>query len=299
MDKKDIIVDPFNYIGSKKKLLSQIIPLLPEKITTHIELFSGGYALGLNLGRAENYIYNDKCWQVASLVRMFKNNDPYYIIGRIDELIDKYKLPLTTKNNTEEHQQGFMLLRSDYNNIKGNTLDKNIYLYTLMCHSFNNMFGFNSSLNYNIPFGKNRSTFNSSLRDKVINFSNRIKEIDLKVYSQDFNNIVRIDSKSKGTILAYVDPPYYISDSAYCRNAKTPWGEQEELSLYRYLDELHEVGFKFALSNVVESKKGINQILKYWMSKYNVHLLDHSYSNCNYQRTDRDIKDVEVLVTNY
>ena len=52
------IKSPLNYTGGKYKLLKQLIPLFPEKINTFIDLFGGGFNVGINVS-ANRIIYND------------------------------------------------------------------------------------------------------------------------------------------------------------------------------------------------------------------------------------------------
>ena len=41
--------NPFNYIGAKYKLLSQILPLFPDNITTFVDMFGGSAEVSLNV----------------------------------------------------------------------------------------------------------------------------------------------------------------------------------------------------------------------------------------------------------
>ena len=44
-----MIASPLNYTGGKFKLLTQILPLFPNRINTFVDLFSGGCNVGLNV----------------------------------------------------------------------------------------------------------------------------------------------------------------------------------------------------------------------------------------------------------
>ena len=56
--KNTYIKSPLNYVGGKYRLLSQIIPLFPDKIDTFVDLFGGGFNVGINVN-ANRIIYND------------------------------------------------------------------------------------------------------------------------------------------------------------------------------------------------------------------------------------------------
>ena len=64
------IKSPLNYVGGKYKLLSQIIPLFPDNINTFVDLFGGGFNVGINV-KANHYVYNDICEQVVDLLKKF------------------------------------------------------------------------------------------------------------------------------------------------------------------------------------------------------------------------------------
>ena len=58
MDKQKYIKSPLNYVGGKHKLLPQILPLFPKNINTFIDLFGGGFNVGINVS-AKEVVYND------------------------------------------------------------------------------------------------------------------------------------------------------------------------------------------------------------------------------------------------
>ena len=67
------------------------------------------------------------------------------------------------------------------------------------------------------------------------------------------------------------------------------------------MDNLNSHGIKFALSNVLKHKGKESKILKNWATanpNYKIYYLNYNYSNCNYQKTDKNAS-VEVLITNY
>ena len=83
-------------------------------------------------------------------------------------------------------------------------------------------------------------------------------------------------------------------------NENGGWSEDKEASLLSYIDDLNSKNIKFALSNVFENKGKSNSLLKDWSEKYNVHYLNYSYNNCNYQAKDKSKNSTsEILITNY
>ena len=286
---KEYYINPFNYTGAKHKLFSQILPLFPmSEINTFVDLFGGSAEVSLNV-RANNVIYNDKS---EALVNILKNLDDNFV-SEIENLINKYGLSKTNK-------QGFLNLRNYYNsNFKFmSDREKAVTVYCLVAYSFNNQFAFNSQGEFNTPFGLNRSWFNPSLRNKLIRYINRIKEINITFNNSDFHNL-NLDQITPNKFF-YADPPYLITTGAYERDYYCKWSEQYEKELLNLLDIIDVKGCKFALSNVLTHKGKSNDILIEWSKKYNVHHLDKEYKSCNYQTHSRKNRDSdEVLITNY
>lgn len=98
--KNTYIKSPLNYTGGKYKLLPQIIPLLPEKVDTFVDLFGGGFNVGINVA-ADHFVYNDKCAPVVELLRNFYTHDSEYIHGKVLDIITEYGLSRSDINGYE------------------------------------------------------------------------------------------------------------------------------------------------------------------------------------------------------
>ena len=168
-------------------------------------------------------------------------------------------------------------------------------LFTLICYSFNHQFRFNSKGEFNMPFGKNRSQWNDTMKKNLINFHKSIIDKNIIFTNNDFRKL-KIDKLSCNDFV-YCDPPYLITCATY--NEKDGWNEQCETDLLSLLDSLNSKSVKFALSNVLFSKGKTNDLLIEWSKKYNVHHLDYTYQNCNYHTKDKSSKPDEVLITNF
>ena len=64
-----------------------------------------------------------------------------------------------------------------------------------------------------------------------------------------------------------------------------------------FLHKMDEKGIKFALSNVIEHKGKINEILIDWSKKYRLIEIQSDYSNSSYNTVGGTSK--EVLIVNY
>ncbi len=277
--KEELIKSPLNYTGGKFKLLPQLLKYFPNEINMFVDLFGGGNNVGINVN-ANKIIYNEICEQLVYLMKEMFNKSLEEQLIEIDLLIEKYKL-------SKENKEGFLKLREHYNNNEFNSME----FYTLICYAFNNQIRFNKNGKYNMPFGKDRSSFNETLRKKYVNFVKKMKEKNFIFTNNDFREL-KIDKLNKND-LVYCDPPYYNSIASYNENGG--WSEKEEKSLLELLDKLNDNNIKFALSNNLKYE---NPLLYKWKNKYNVHYLDINYSNCNYQKKNKS-KDKEILITNY
>ena len=199
---------------------------------------------------------------------------------------------VNTYGLSKTNAEGYLKLREDYNNGNKSWLT----FYSLICHSFNNQIRFNSKGDYNMPFGKDRSSFNPTLQQKFIDFVDSLKNINIKFVNRDFRNLPF--EKLDNSDFVYADPPYLITCASYNENGG--WNEELEKELLILLDKLNDNNVKFALSNVLEDKGKENKILKEWSKKYEIHYLNNTYSNCNYQvKNKSNTSTVEVLITNY
>lgn len=283
------IKSPMNYTGGKYKLLPQILPLFPTEINTFVDLFTGGGNIAVNVN-ANKIIANDFEPHIIGIYKTFQKYE-------IEELIKTIEVAIQAFGLTIENADNFNNFRAYYNKHieDGYSFIMPIMLYVLICYSFNHQFRFNSKGEFNMPFGKNRSQWNNTMKKNLINFHKVITEKNIIFTNKDFNEL-KIDKLSSNDFV-YCDPPYLITCATY--NEKDGWNENCERKLLELLDKLNSQSVKFALSNVLFSKGKTNDILIEWSKKYNVHHLDYTYQNCNYHTKDKESKPDEVLITNY
>ena len=280
VSRRKFLKSPLNYIGGKYKLLPQLIEFFPEKINTFVDLFSGGFNVGINVD-CNKVICNDMNTFIIELYSKPIDETLNKITGRINE----YGL-------SKENEEAFKKFRDYYNKTK-----EPIDLYTLSCYSFNYQFRFNNNKEYNNPFGRNRSQFSDNMKSNLILFTEKLKSMNVEFLSEPFDKVDL--SKLNSEDFVYCDPPYLITTGSYNDGNRgfKDWKEEEEIQLYKVLDELNKRKVKFALSNVIEHKGKENILLKEWSKKYKTIYLTSDYSNSSYN-TKRD-KSIEVLIINY
>lgn len=284
------VTSPMNYMGGKKKLLNALLPCFP-KTKTFIDLFCGGATVGVN-AHSNHVVFNDSIKPLIDMYEFMYNNTVEDCLHYIDSVI-------ATWNLTQENEEAYYAFRKQYNDTpveKRNPLD----LFVLMAYSFNNQIRFNEKkMNFNIPFGKNRSSFNKKMRENLIGFIEALHKKQCTFTAKDFRNVIIAPGfeESPRETFVYADPPYLISQATY----NSSWNEDTERDLLNYLSDLDKRGFKFALSNVLENKGQRNTILEEWVNKnnYNVIHIEKSYANSYYHRKNKETKTDEVLITNY
>ena len=276
---------PFNYIGNKYRIISQIQKWFPRNIDTMVDLFCGGCDVVINTNAKHKYA-NDINFFLINILKEFQEKG-LDTISYIENTIAKWGL-------SKDNQEAYITFRNYYNQYR-NPLD----LYVLLCYSFNYQFRFNAKHEYNNPFGKARSSFNDAIKENLLQMLPLIKDVNFT--SVDF---LEYDYSvlHSGDFL-YADPPYLLTCGSYNDGKRgfRGWGEDDEIALYKTLDALSQRGVRFALSNVIEHKGNKNTILYNWKRKnhYHMHHIKFNYDNCNYHTQNKNNKTMEVLITNY
>ena len=279
-----MIKSPMNYVGGKYKLLPQILPLFPKNIETFVDLFCGGFNVGINV-EAKNIVANDICLPVIEVYKGIQKEGMSNALNKVKNTIKEFGLSKT-------NEEGFKAIRDFYN--KGN---KEWYIfYSMLTHAFNYQIRFNRNGEYNMPFGKNRSSFNPNLEKNFIKFSNAISDKNITFCSSDFKKL-KLDCLTNKDFI-YLDPPYLLGCASY--NESDGWNETQERELLNICDMADKNNIKFGISNVLIHKGKSNDILIEWSKKFNIYYLDKDYNNCNYQDIARkNNKTVEVFICNY
>ncbi len=285
------IKSPLNYVGGKYKILNQIIPKFPKKIDTFVDLFGGGFNVGINVN-ADTIVYNDVIEPLCELMNYFSTTNADEVIKQLEDNIAMNGLD---KENTE----AFLKLRNKYNhNVYKNEDERIIDFYTLILYSFNYQIRFNQNMKYNTPFGKNRSSYNQNIKKNLEKFVDKINKINVKVSKEKFVNFDFSDLGKNDFV--YCDPPYLITTGSYNDGNRgiKDWTLDDEKNLLTILDDLNSRGVKFALSNVLIANDKKNEILTEWSKKYTVYIIENTFNNSNYRRKKKN-DTIEVLITNY
>lgn len=279
-----IIKSPIFYMGSKEKLINNgLIGLFPKNINTFYELFCGSGVVSMNVS-ASAYVLNDISKHVVGLIRYFQQHESSYIVNRLEQLIEHYGLPTFStdtrkyKGDREVYKDRFKALRDDYNKSGDAEL-----LYLLNIFSNSHMIRFNSSGEFNMPFGN--GYFTEQTKSAIM--SHNYKKIDI-ISNFDFRCYCSKDFLKNDFV--YLDPPYLTSGATY--NEGNGWTKKDENDFHDFCDLLDGKSVKFGISNIVENASLIG-----WANqkKYKVHIFDELHCACG----NGNKKRREVYICNY
>lgn len=266
-NKKDIeYYCPLNYMGGKTNVIEFIKPELSNK-NKFIDLMGGGFNVGINAFSFNDFVYNDVNHIVKDMIIMFKNENTKIILDSIEKIIKKYDLG-------KHKKQEYIKYRDDYNKVFRFKTDYTIYLFTLILFGFQQQLRFNSKHEFNNPIGE--SGYNESIKEKIVSFSRRIKEMKVEFYSCDFQKMETIIDHDT---LVYIDPPYLITLGSYNDGKRgfNGWTENDELRLIDFINAAKSKGSKIVISNILDYKGKSNDILKKWVNSnktkiYNINI---------------------------
>lgn len=297
---EDIIKNPINYSGSKFRILNLIKNNSPTNCNTIIEPFGGTFEVSLNLS-FNRRIYNDKNYYLYNLISMFKRLDNNFILETLDSVITEWNLSKTNKDEFYKFREHF----NKYNYIDLYSSDVKerdesfIKLLALIYHSFNYFITINKDGQYINTSGYKKSWFNPCLRQKLVKYQDAIKQKVNEIYYMDFINFYKIitDNVNLENIFFFVDPPYIISDDIYSRSYGLKWTQQDEINLYKMLDDINIRGGKFMLTNQLTKGNQTNNLLQEFSEKYKVIDTNVDFAGCSYQHSKKNTQ--EIIVKNY
>lgn len=261
-DIQDVVFEcPLNYIGSKAKVVPDIIRLQPKNYNTFIDAFGGGFNVGINI-TAKKIIYNDLNYLVTNLIRSFREYDTYDYLLYIKRIIKKFGLE-------KANGPAYLNARSYYNSLPAEERDSRL-LFTIIMYGFQQQIRFNSHHDFNNPVGMR--WFNDKILEKMISFSRQIKEGNYEFFCYNYKEL---RNQMTSSSFVYFDPPYNLTTGSYNDGKRgfCGWNKELEAELFLFADDLNQSGVSFMLSYVVEHKGVVNHELLDWIHKRGYHLI--------------------------
>lgn len=279
-NQKKLVLSPvLKWVGGKRQLLNDIIPMIPKNCSTYVEPFVGGGAVLFEL-QPKKAIINDLNSELINVYKVIRDYP--------EELIEKLKFH--KENNTSEH---FYEVR-EYDRkedffAKMTPVQKAARVIYLNKTCYNGLYRVNLAGQFNSPYGKYKNP-------------NIVNETVIRAMSKYFNknNIVIINGDFKEALkglrkgaFVYLDPPYMpiSTSSSFTGYTETGFDADKQRELKEECDKLNKKGIKFLQSN--SDCEFIRELYK----DYNIKTIKAKRAiNCN-GNSRGEIN--EVLIYNY
>ena len=223
------------WVGGKRQLLPQILPLIPKRMSAYCEPFLGGGAVLFAL-QPRRALVNDLNQDLITVYRVIKEN--------ADALIEH----LSRHENTPEYFYRIRDLDRDKEAYAAmSDVEKASRLLYLNKTCYNGLFRVNASGAFNSPYGHYRRP-NIVNEQTIRGVSRYFNSCDITFFSEDFAAV--LDRVPRGGFV-YLDPPYDpVSDTAsFTGYNRGGFGREEQVRLKACCDALTARGVKFLLSN--------------------------------------------------
>ncbi|HJG87290.1 DNA adenine methylase [Pseudoflavonifractor capillosus] len=265
------------WVGGKRQLLPQILPLIPKRMSAYCEPFLGGGAVLFAL-QPRRALVNDLNQDLITVYRVIKEN--------ADALIEH----LSRHENTPEYFYRIRDLDRDREAYAAlSDVEKASRLLYLNKTCYNGLFRVNASGAFNSPYGHYRRP-NIVNEQTIRGVSRYFNSCDITFFSEDFAAV--LDRVPRGGFV-YLDPPYDpVSDTAsFTGYNRGGFGREEQVRLKACCDALTARGVKFLLSN------SATPFIRELYSSYHVSIVQARRA-VNSVASRRGAID-EVLVRNY
>ena len=223
------------WVGGKRQLLPQILPLIPKRMSAYCEPFLGGGAVLFAL-QPRRALVNDLNQDLITVYRVIKEN--------ADALIEH----LSRHENTPEYFYRIRDLDRDREAYAAlSDVEKASRLLYLNKTCYNGLFRVNASGAFNSPYGHYRRP-NIVNEQTIRGVSRYFNSCDITFFSEDFAAV--LDRVPRGGFV-YLDPPYDpVSDTAsFTGYNRGGFGREEQVRLKACCDALTARGVRFLLSN--------------------------------------------------
>lgn len=235
--KKNIVLSPVvKWVGGKRQLLGDIVPLIPKTFSTYVEPFVGGGAVLFDL-QPKKAIINDFNSELINIYKVIKDK-PNGLILTLEE---------HERLNSEEYFYEVRALDRYENYGEMTDIERAARIIYLNKTCFNGLFRVNQAGQFNSPYGKYKKP-NIVNMPVVLAMSKYFNENDINIIYGDYKNALK--NLRKGAFV-YFDPPYMpISSSSYFTGyTENGFDKNQQIELKEECDRLNSKGIKFLLSN--------------------------------------------------
>jgi DNA adenine methylase len=280
---KDKTYQPFiKWVGGKRGLLSQILPLLPKEFNNYFEPFVGGGALFFELF-SQGLLKNKKAYLFdinSELINTYNT-----VKANPEKLIDE--LEKFKKEHCKEFYYEIRAWDREDDFLQKNELLRASRFIYLNKTCFNGLYRVNKKNQNNVPMGSYKNP-NICDEDTIYNASEALQNAIIKNIS--YKEVVNYTNEND---LVYFDPPYYPLNPT---SSFTSYSEFEFLGQEQ--SELFEVFEKLVKQNVnVLHSNSDTEFIKDLYKEYDINTIQANRFINSKSSGRRKIS--EVLVKNY
>lgn len=277
----------FKWVGGKRQLASQILPLFPEQINSYYEPFIGGGALMWRVNAPQTIVINDLNSEITNAYEVMRGCVTYSALKPTLEHIQNVYNHL---ENEEEKREMFMAYRSldrqPQTFLNANPVARASRFLFLNKTGFNGLYRQNKKGQLNTPFGKH-----PHVNFDFPNFEECHQHLrNVTIRNTDF--ALACADATKGDFV-YLDPPYDPISKTASFTAYTASGFDTEMQtkVLELCLDLDKRGVKFMVSN------NPTPFILSLFSQFNIQFVS-ARRNINSNGNGRGAVQ-EALITNY
>lgn len=234
---KNLLLSPIlKWVGGKRQLLSEIIPLIDESCDNYVEPFIGGGAVLFRL-QPKKAIINDYNTELINVYRTVRDD-----LDGLVALLKKHE-----KYNSSDYYYEVRALDRTPDFDKMSNSEKAARIIYLNKTCYNGLYRVNSLGQFNSPYGKYK---NPNIVNEVVlrAISKYLNGNEISIRSGDYKDVLNDIEKNS---FVYLDPPYMpISSSAsFTGYTEGGFGYDKQVELKEECDKLNSKGVHFLQSN--------------------------------------------------
>lgn len=234
---KNLLLSPMlKWVGGKRQLLSDIVPMIDKNSPMYVEPFIGGGAVLFNM-QPSRAIINDYNQELINVYMTVRDN--------LDELLEELKVH--EENNSADYYYEIRALDREDAFRHMSNVQKAARVIYLNKTCYNGLYRVNSAGQFNSPYGryKNPNIVNEAVLKAISKYFN---SNEITILNGDYKRVLEnLDQDA----FVYLDPPYMpiSSSSSFTGYTEGGFGYNSQVELKEECDKLNERGIRFVQSN--------------------------------------------------
>ncbi len=233
----NILICPIlKWVGGKRQLLADIMPLINKNCSTYVEPFIGGGAVFFEL-QPKKAIINDYNSELVNVYKTIKDFP--------EELITE--LEKHESNNSEEYFYETRSIDRTHEYSEMDNIQKAARVIYLNKTCYNGLYRVNAAGQFNSPYGKYKNP-NIVNATTIRGMSKYLNKANIVIKQGDYKEVLK--GLRKGAFV-YLDPPYMpiSSSSSFTGYTENGFSYDKQVELKKECDKLRDKGIAFLQSN--------------------------------------------------